>query len=84
MANKKKKVKPAKRYSVFRSEWLKEEGMSWLSKVDDFTANCTLCRQSFSVKYNGKSPVSSHAKSTKKQKDYNCAEAKQNFVCFFR
>ena len=50
----KKKVKLAKRYCVFRSEWLKEEGMSWLSKVDDFTGNCTLCRQSFSVKYDGK------------------------------
>ena len=36
----KKKVKLAKRYCVFRSEWLKE-GMSWLSKVDDFTGNCT-------------------------------------------
>ena len=38
----KKKVKLAKRYCVFHSEWLKEEGMSWLSKVDDFTVNCTL------------------------------------------
>ena len=47
----KKKVKPTKRYCVFRSEWLKEEGMSWLFKIDDFTANCTLCRQSFSVRY---------------------------------
>ena len=80
----KKKVKPTKRYCVFRSEWLKEEGMSWQSKVADFTANCTLCRQFFSVKYDGKSAVSSHAKSTKHKKDYYCAEAKQNFVCFFR
>ena len=29
----KNKVKLAERYCVFRSEWLKEEGMSWLSKV---------------------------------------------------
>ena len=58
-------LRDCKRYCVFRSEWLKEEGMSWLSKVDDFTANCSLCRQSFSVKYDGKSAVSSYAKSTK-------------------
>ena len=38
----KKKAKLAKRYCVLQSEWLKEEGMSWLSKVDDFTANCML------------------------------------------
>ena len=37
----KKKVKLAKRYCAFHSEWLKE-GVSWLSKVDDFTANCLL------------------------------------------
>ena len=35
----KKKVKPDKRYCVFRSKWLKEQGMSWVSKVDNFTAN---------------------------------------------
>ena len=37
----KKKVRLAKRYCAFHSEWLKE-GMLWLSKVDDFTANCIL------------------------------------------
>ena len=65
----KKKVKLAKRYCVIHSERLKEEGMSWLSKVDDFTANCTLCRQSFSVKYNGKFAVSCHAKSQKHKRN---------------
>ena len=38
----KKKVKLVKRYCVFCSEWLDEEGMSCLSKVNDFTANYIL------------------------------------------
>ena len=79
----KKKVKAAKRYCVFRSEWFKEEGMSWLSKVDDFTPNYTLCRQSFSVKYDGKSAVSSHAKSTKHKKAIIVQKQNNTLSAFF-
>ena len=79
----KKKVKLAKRYCVFRSEWLKEEGMSWLSKVDDFTGNCTLCRQSFSVKYDGKFAVSSHAKSQKHKRNITLQKENTTLSAFF-
>ena len=79
----KKKVKPTKRYCVFSSEWLKKEGMSWLSKVDDFTANCTLCRQSFAVKYDGKSSVSSHAKSTKHKRTIIVQKQNKTLSDFF-
>ena len=79
----KKKVKPTKRYCAFRSEWLKEEGMSWLSKVNDFTANYTLCRQSFSVKYDGKSAVSSHAKSTKHKRTIIVQKQNKTLSAFF-
>ena len=79
----KKKVKLAKRYCVFRSEWLKEEGMSWLSKVDDFSGNCTLCRQSFSVKYDGKFAVSSHAKSQKHKRNITLQKENTTLSAFF-
>ena len=57
--------------------------MSWLSKVDDFTANCTLCRQSFSVKYDGKSTVSSHAKSTKHKRTIIVQKQNKTLSAFF-
>ena len=37
-----KKVKLAKQYMCFLFRMVKEGGLSWLSKVDDFTANCIL------------------------------------------
>ena len=79
----KKKVKSTKQNCVFRSEWLKEEGMSWLSKIDDFTANCTLCQQSFSVKYDGKSTVSSHAKLTKHKRTITVQKQNKTLSDFF-
>ena len=75
----KKKVQLTKRYCIFCTESFKED-MSWLSKLDYFTGNCTLCRQSFPVKYDGKFAVSSQAKS---QKKYNLAERKHDIVCVF-
>ena len=57
--------------------------MSWLSKVDDFTANCTLCRHSFSVKYDGKFTVSSHAKSQKHQKNIISQKENMTLTAFF-
>ena len=57
--------------------------MSWPSKVDDFTANCTLCRQSFSVKYGGKSEVSSHAKSTKHKRTIIVQKQNKTLFAFF-
>ena len=79
----KKKVKPTKQYCVFRSEWLKEEDMSWLPKVDYFTADCTLCRQSFSVKYDGKSAVSSHAKSATHKRIITVQKQSKTLSAFF-
>lgn len=75
--------KKAKRYCVFNSDWLAEESLSWLSKVDDFTANCTVCQQSFSVKYDGKSAVSSHAKSTKHKNAIAVQKQNKTLSAFF-
>ena len=57
--------KKSKRYCVFRQEWLTEDGLLWLGKIDKSIANYTVCRQSFSVKYEGKSAVTTQAESTK-------------------
>ena len=57
--------------------------MSWLSKVGDFTANCTLFRQFFFVKYDGKSAVSRHAKSTKHQRIIIVQKQSKTLSAFF-
>ena len=67
--------KTSKCYCVFHPEWLTEDGLLWLGKIDESTANCTVCRQSFSVKYEGKYAVTTHAESTKHK---NTASQKQS------
>ena len=57
--------------------------MSWLSKADDFPTNCTFCRQSFSVKYDGKSAVSSHAKLTKHKRTIIVQKPNKSLSAFF-
>ena len=74
--------KKAKRYCVFRPEW-KDDGLFWLTKVDDFTANCTVCRQSFSVKYEGKSAVTTHAKSSKHRNSVASQKQSKAISTFF-
>jgi hypothetical protein len=49
------------RVSVFQSFWLKEEKCKdRLQKVNDITANCTLCKSNFTVKYEGFASVRKH------------------------
>ena len=57
--------------------------MSWLSKVDDLAANCSLCRQSFSIKYDCKSAVSSYAKSTKHKRTIIVHKQNKTLSAFF-
>lgn len=75
--------KKAKRYCVFRPEWSSEHGWSWLDKIDDFTANCMICHQSFSVKYEGKSAVVTHAESTKHKNAVSSQKQSKAISTFF-
>ncbi|XP_054834912.1 uncharacterized protein LOC129329386 [Eublepharis macularius] len=59
-------VKKRKYYCCFKDEWCKEEAFrGWLRKIDGMTAECILCRQGFSIKYEGRRAVTSHADSSK-------------------
>ncbi|XP_015263080.1 PREDICTED: uncharacterized protein LOC107107313 [Gekko japonicus] len=59
-------VKKRKYYCYFKDEWCKEEAFKgWLHKVDMVTAECILCHQGFSIKYEGRGAVTSHADSSK-------------------
>ena len=50
----------------FNYEWCKEEAFKiWLRKVDNLTAECSLCHQSFSIKYEGRRALVIHADSQK-------------------
>lgn len=50
----------------FQDKWCEEEDFKiWVRKVDDITAECKLCRHSFSVKYEGKRALVTHAESQK-------------------
>ncbi|XP_077187047.1 uncharacterized protein LOC143834264 [Paroedura picta] len=59
-------VKKRKYYCCFKDDWCKEAAFkNWLRKIDGMTAECILCRQGFSIKYEGRRAVTSHADSSK-------------------
>ena len=58
--------KKKKYLCCFNDRWCKEEGFKiWLRKVDDVTAECSLCYHSFSVKYEGTRALVIYAESQK-------------------
>ena len=75
--------KKAKRCCLFRREWLLDNDFGWLSQTDDYTANCTICRQSFSVKYEGKSAVTTHAESMKHKNAVKLQKQSKSISSFF-
>lgn len=56
--------KKTRRLCIFNPLWLKKFA-PWLVKVDDSTGNCIHCRQTFSVKYEGRKAIAVHAESAK-------------------
>uniref|UniRef100_A0A8C4Y930 HAT C-terminal dimerisation domain-containing protein n=2 Tax=Gopherus TaxID=38771 RepID=A0A8C4Y930_9SAUR len=59
-------VKKKKYYCCYNDNWCKDpDYKNWLRKVDEFTAECILCRQTFSIKYEGRRAVNIHAECTK-------------------
>ncbi|XP_048345101.1 uncharacterized protein LOC125428658 [Sphaerodactylus townsendi] len=59
-------AKKRKYYCYFKDDWCKENAFkNWLRKIDMMTAECILCHQGFSIKYEGRRAVTSHADSVK-------------------
>lgn len=59
-----KKKKTEKYFTKFQDNWLnRKEYKNWLSKIDTYTAKCTLCSTKFTVKYDGEKAVRKHCTS---------------------
>ncbi|XP_072357676.1 uncharacterized protein [Scyliorhinus torazame] len=56
-----------KYYCTYNDDWcaLHPEYRPWLRKVNESTAECLLCRQAFSIKYEGRRAVRGHADCTR-------------------
>ena len=68
----------------FEAEWLENaKYSSWLSKKDDLTDECIVCRQTFPVKYEGRGAVDSHGKSVKHAKAISSTKVKSNVLQLF-
>jgi hypothetical protein len=53
--------KVKKRFCFFNNLWLNDEKCKeWLKKIDENTANCTLCNKNFTIKYEGFFTVKKH------------------------
>jgi len=79
--------KKNKYYCSFNDEWLKEDDFKdWFakSKKNEGEAECKICQQTLSVKYEGRRSVVQHAKSEKHTK--NVKQMKKNTIVtsFFR
>ncbi len=48
-------------------------------KIDEFTANCTLCNKNFTIKYEGYLKIKKHLE-TNEHKTNSKAKAKQNAI----
>ena len=61
----------------FNEVWLKkEEYKPWLSKIDDFTAKCTLCNVMFTVKHDSEKALRTH--NTSKRHKESSSSARSN------
>lgn len=61
------KLVPKRKYSaVYQSSWEKNSLYNgWLVKVDDFTAKCSICYITFTVKHDGEKALKTHLNSKK-------------------
>lgn len=67
-----KRLKVVKKYATkFQDNWLRQkEYKEWLIQIDKYTAKCTWCSTTFTVKYDGEKAVKKHCSS----KDHNEAK----------
>lgn len=70
-------------FTKFNDDWLKKEQYkNWLTKIDNYNANCRICNSTFSIKYKGLNDIKTHFEG-KKHKDNETIQNKNQVINSF-
>ena len=72
-------AKRKKYFCSFKEEWLNE--YEWLKKRNEYEGECRLCRQTFSVKYEGVRAITNHCDSDKHNKSVKNEKESKKSAC---